>query len=94
MEEKGVSYRVERDPVGEKRVPSDALYGVQTLRARENFRVSPLRVHPALITAYAEIKQAAAEANVQNGKLEPEVGRAIESGKSVEEVLDEEKAGL
>jgi aspartate ammonia-lyase len=77
MEEKGTGYRVERDPVGEKRVPSDALYGVQTLRARENFQVSSLRVHPALITAYAEIKRAAAEANVRNGKLDRGVGEAV-----------------
>lgn len=58
-------------------MPSDALYGIQTLRARENFRVSRLRVHPGLITAYAEIKKAAAETNMQTGELKPELGRVI-----------------
>jgi aspartate ammonia-lyase len=58
-------------------VPADALYGIQTLRARENFRISRLRIGPELITAYAEIKKAAAEANLQTGELEPELGRAI-----------------
>jgi aspartate ammonia-lyase len=77
MEESGAGYRVERDPVGEKRVPADALYGVQTLRARENFRVSRLRIHPEFVTAYAEIKWAAAEANVRVGGLERETGEAV-----------------
>ena len=52
------AYRLERDPVGEVRVPAVALYGVQTTRALENFQISNLRMNPALITAYAEIKQA------------------------------------
>lgn len=37
-------YRVERDPVGEKRVPASVLYGIQTLRALENFQISSLRI--------------------------------------------------
>ena len=58
-------------------VPAVALYGVQTQRALDNFRVSNLRIHPALITAYAEIKQAAAEANRATGALKPELANAI-----------------
>jgi aspartate ammonia-lyase len=69
--------RVEKDPLGEKEVPEEALYGVQTARALENFRISRLRVHPALITAFAEIKRAAAEINVETGSLDPELGGAI-----------------
>ena len=49
-------FRIERDPLGEARVPTDALYGIQTTRALDNFRISHLRVNPALITAFAEIK--------------------------------------
>jgi aspartate ammonia-lyase len=69
--------RSERDPIGERAVPDRALYGVQTLRARENFRVSTLRIHPELITAYAEIKKAAAEANAATGALDASIAPAI-----------------
>ncbi|MFL6291492.1 MAG: lyase family protein, partial [Thermoanaerobaculia bacterium] len=68
---------MEEDPLGEKQVPEEALYGVQTARALENFRISRLRIHPGLITAIAEIKKAAAETNVHTGSLEPELGEAI-----------------
>jgi aspartate ammonia-lyase len=71
------AFRTERDPLGEKRIPDDALYGVQTARALENFRVSRLRIHPALVTAYAEIKRAAAEANVRVGALDAALGDVI-----------------
>lgn len=71
------TYRVERDPVGEVQVPEGALYGVQTSRALENFRISTLRIHPELITAYADIKKAATEANMQTGELAPNIGHAI-----------------
>jgi fumarate hydratase class II len=95
--------RLETDPLGEVSVPAIALYGVQTQRARDNFRVSNLRIHPALITAYAEIKQSAAEANRATGAFKAalhnqELGfmgaaklaqRAIDSGKSVREALGE-----
>lgn len=70
-------FRIETDPLGEVRVPVEALYGVQTQRALENFRISPLRMHPALLTAYAEIKQAAAEANRATGSLARELAEAI-----------------
>jgi aspartate ammonia-lyase len=71
------AYRLERDPLGEKRVPADALYGVQTTRALESFRISRLRMHPLLITALAEIKKAAAQTHVEAGKLPADVGEAI-----------------
>jgi len=77
MTQSNQSYRVERDPIGEVNVPADALYGVQTTRALENFQISNLRIHPALITAYAEVKKAAAWANIQTGKLEQEIGDVI-----------------
>ena len=71
------TYRIERDPLGEVPVSASALYGVQTTRALENFQISRLRVHPSLLAAFAEIKKASAEANMQTGKLEPELGAAI-----------------
>jgi len=69
--------RLERDPLGVKPVPADALYGVQTARALESFRISHHRIHPWFITAYAEIKKAAAEANVRTSGLDPTIGDAI-----------------
>jgi aspartate ammonia-lyase len=71
------AFRVEKDPLGEKEVPADALYGVQTARALENFRISSLRIHPGFFRAYAEIKRAAAEANIETGKLETKKGKVI-----------------
>jgi aspartate ammonia-lyase len=79
-------FRLERDPLGEKRVPSDAYYGVQTLRAVENFRVSGLPNHPYLIEAYAAIKLASALANMEVGWLEPGIGGAIV--RAAEEVMN------
>src|SRR5262245_52591583 len=72
-----ILYRTERDPLGDVQVPVNALYGVQTCRALQNFRISTLRVHPSLIIAFAEIKKAAARANIQVGKLNPNMGEAI-----------------
>jgi aspartate ammonia-lyase len=71
------AFRIERDSLGEKEIPAEALYGVQTARARENFKISRLRIHPLFYLAYAEIKRAAAEANMETGKLEAKKGRAI-----------------
>jgi aspartate ammonia-lyase len=80
------SYRTERDPLGEKHVPADALFGVQTLRAKETFQISKLRMHPELITAFAEIKRAAAEANLHHKQLDRKIGRAIVT--AAEEIID------
>lgn len=77
MPDSGLQRRVERDPLGEVSVPAEALYGVQTKRALDNFQISRLRIHPGLIIAFAEIKKAAAEANRQTGKLAAEQAEAI-----------------
>ena len=71
--------RIERDSLGDKTVPSDALYGVQTLRAVENFPITgvPISRFPSLIRALGAIKEAAAEANVELKVLDPAVGAAI-----------------
>src|SRR5215217_8734048 len=71
----GKRVRIEHDLLGEREVPDDALYGVQTLRALENFPITgvPLREFPALIGALAAVKEAAALANHQLGLLPDDV---------------------
>ena len=56
--------RIKRDPLGEKEIPAEASYGEQTARARENFKISRLRIHPLFYLSYAEIKRSAAEARI------------------------------
>jgi aspartate ammonia-lyase len=70
-------FRTERDPLGELNVPAAAYYGVQTARAVENFPISGLRAAADLVTATVLIKKAAAEANVQLGRLDRDVADAI-----------------
>jgi fumarate hydratase class II/aspartate ammonia-lyase len=69
--------RVERDPLGELEVPSDAYYGIQTARAVQNFPISGLRAPADLVTATVLIKKAAAEANADLGRINPDIARAI-----------------
>ncbi len=72
-----MSFRIERDPLGEKPVPSEAYYGIQTVRAVENFPISGLRMPADLVTATVLVKKCAAEANVALGRLAADVGAAI-----------------
>jgi aspartate ammonia-lyase len=74
---RGTKYRVERDPLGEVRVPADAYYGVQTERAVQNFPISGLTAAPELVTATVLIKKAATEANRVLGRLPADVADAI-----------------
>ena len=71
--------RTEHDLLGERDVPEEALYGVQTLRAAENFPITgvPLREFPELINALAAVKIAAAEANRELGLLPDNIADAI-----------------
>src|SRR5918992_1624560 len=69
--------RIERDPLGEKAVPANALYGIQTLRAAENFPVSGLKPLPAFVDAVICIKRSAALVHKQTGRLEPRLADAI-----------------
>ncbi|MDQ6828956.1 MAG: aspartate ammonia-lyase [Gemmatimonadota bacterium] len=75
----GGATRTEHDLLGVREVPESALYGVQTLRALENFPITgvPLRDFPALIDALAAVKEAAALANTELGLLDAEVSQAI-----------------
>ena len=67
-----MSFRVERDPLGDFDVPADAYYGVQTARARENFQISGLTAPGSLIRATILVKRAAAEANQSSTGCRPD----------------------
>ncbi len=73
------AYRIERDTMGEMRVPEDALYGAQTQRAVENFPISRLRFTRPFIRSLGIIKISAAAVNGEIGELQPEVAKAIET---------------
>jgi fumarate hydratase class II/aspartate ammonia-lyase len=72
-----MSFRTERDPLGERQVPSSAYYGIQTGRAAENFPISGLRMPSSLVAATVLVKKAAAETNAELGRLAPDVASAI-----------------
>ncbi|MCY4017821.1 MAG: aspartate ammonia-lyase [Chloroflexi bacterium] len=79
-------FRVEKDSLGEVRVPKGALYAAQTQRALENFPITGMKPLPAFIWSMALIKRAAAEVNMELGLLDPELARAIiQAG---DEILD------
>ncbi len=71
--------RVEHDLLGDKNIPVEYYFGVQTMRAMENFHISRVRLnmYPVFIKALAMVKQAAAEANCELGILKPEIRDAI-----------------
>jgi aspartate ammonia-lyase len=71
------STRLERDPLGELAVPANALYGIQTLRAAQNFPISGLRALPAFVDAVIWIKRAAAQTHRQTGRLDARLADAI-----------------
>ncbi|MFZ4579445.1 MAG: aspartate ammonia-lyase [Myxococcota bacterium] len=80
--------RRERDLLGEADVPADALFGIQTLRAIENFPITgiPLSHFPAMVRTLAMVKLAAARANEQLGLIEPDIARAI--AHASQEIID------
>lgn len=77
--EKNERTRVEKDLIGERNIPADALYGIQTLRGIENFRISHtcLKDYPLLIKGMAITKMAAAEANYSLHLLDNDIKNAI-----------------
>src|SRR3954462_8378817 len=77
--------RVERDPLGDVRVPAEAYFGAQTQRAVENFPISGLHAPAPLVVATVLIKQACARANAALGRLDPAIAEAID--KAAEEIL-------
>ncbi|HJQ67930.1 MAG TPA: aspartate ammonia-lyase [Blastocatellia bacterium] len=69
--------RIERDSLGERELPADVYYGIQTARARENFPISGFKPYPSFVTATVQIKKAAARANSALGALDPRIAEAI-----------------
>jgi len=69
--------RIERDPLGELPVPADALYGIQTERARRNFPISQLAPFASFVDAVIRIKKAAAVTHKETKRLEPKLADAI-----------------
>src|SRR6266581_5226423 len=72
-------YRLDKDSMGEVKVPSSAYYGAETQRAVQNFPISGLRLPKEFIRAMALVKLSAARANIQLGLLDPKKGEAIVS---------------
>ena len=72
--------RTEKDLLGEKQIPADAYYGVQTARALENFKLSGVAInhYPGFVEAWAIVKLAAARANAEVGAMKPDRLAAIE----------------
>ncbi len=70
-------YRIEEDLLGERNVPKSAYYGIQTVRAQENFNITGYKLYRELIVSLAQVKKAAALANMEVGTLNNEIGEAI-----------------
>ncbi|MFD1851585.1 aspartate ammonia-lyase [Oceanobacillus bengalensis] len=77
MNNKQCHFRVEKDFLGEKEVPIDAYYGIQTMRAIENFPITGYRIDEALIRAMAIVKKSAALANSAVGQLDEQIADGI-----------------
>ncbi|PYZ93955.1 aspartate ammonia-lyase [Salipaludibacillus keqinensis] len=69
--------RIERDLMGEKEIPAHAYYGIQTIRAKENFPITGYPPHEELIKAFGYVKKAAAKANSTVGGLNKNIAEAI-----------------
>lgn len=74
---KKTDYRVEKDSIGVKDIPEEVYYGVQTLRAAENFHITGLNMHPEIINSLAYTKKASAITNCEVGILEKKKAQAI-----------------
>ena len=72
-------YRIEKDSMGDVKVPSQALWGAQTQRAVENFPISGRPIPPGMIHAFGRVKRAAALVNMERGRLESRIAQAIVS---------------
>lgn len=82
----GMEFRREKDSIGVKNVPENVYYGVQSLRAAENFRITGLFMHPEIINSLAYIKKAAAMTNSEIGILDKRIANAII--KACDEILE------
>lgn len=82
----GMEFRAEKDSIGVKNVPENVYYGVQSLRAAENFRITGLFMHPEIINSLAYIKKASAMTNSEIGVLDKRIAYAII--KACDEILE------
>jgi aspartate ammonia-lyase len=78
--------RIEHDFLGDLHVPDQVYYGIQTLRALENFSITGHKMCDEFIVALANVKKAAAIANMKTGRLSPSVGKAIVT--AADEIID------
>lgn len=69
--------RKETDFLGELQIPDDAYYGVQTLRAKENFHITGQTIDSDFVQSFAKVKKAAALANMSTGRLDKKIGNAL-----------------
>ncbi len=81
-----MKYRIESDSIGQREIPADAYYGVQSLRGAENFPITGLRLRPEFIVSLAEIKKACAICNNLSGELTDELTAAI--CQAADEIID------
>jgi aspartate ammonia-lyase len=81
-----VTKRIEKDFLGERELPADVYYGIQTLRATENFPITGLTIHSSLIKAMGIVKKSAALANMEVHLLAEDIGQAIVA--AAEEVIE------
>lgn len=79
--------RIEKDPIGEVELPDDAVYGINTYRARDNFTKSGETINPYLIKAYFLVKQAACQTNYKAGLLLKQKFEYIEE--AIDNLVDE-----
>ena len=70
-------YRIEKDLLGQRQVPAEAYYGIETLRGKENFEITKRGICRQMIKALAIVKKAAAKANVDALNIDEKVGKAI-----------------
>ncbi|RVU54144.1 aspartate ammonia-lyase [Anaerosphaera multitolerans] len=70
-------YRIEEDSIGKIKIPKEAYYGSQSLRAKDNFNITGQKLYSELIISMAEIKKAAAITNMEIGDLNSKIGNAI-----------------
>ena len=84
-----MNYRIEKDVLGEVKVPNDVYWGINTQRAIQNFQISGKRFPNIFIMSLAQLKKACLVANMELGLIDKEIGAAILQ--AVNEILKEEK---
>ncbi|GAA0781123.1 aspartate ammonia-lyase [Hathewaya limosa] len=72
-----MDYRIESDSIGEKQVPKEVYYGVQSLRGCENFKITGRKMHTEFIKSLAAVKKASAVTNYESGVLDKDKANAI-----------------